>query len=127
DHAERRASSDLRALRRAVDVRAAHVSVLPERRPDADHVVCDARRPLPRVRVRRLQALSEGVRRAPREPPAHGGGRHDRHAAARRSGDAARVSLNLELRTENSKLKRTAKTKRPRSLAALSVLLSSEF
>ena len=66
DHAERRPAPDLRPLRRAVDVRAAHLPVLRERRPRAHHVVCDARRPLPRVRVRRLPPLPEGVRRAPR-------------------------------------------------------------
>ena len=43
---------------------AAHLPVLHERRPLADHVVRDARRPVPRVRVRRLPPLSEGVRRA---------------------------------------------------------------
>jgi hypothetical protein len=49
--AERRAAPRLRPLHRAVVLRAADVSVLRERRPDADHVVCDTRRTLPGVCV----------------------------------------------------------------------------
>ena len=66
DHAGGRASSHLRPVHAALEVRAAHLPVLPEQRPHADHVVCDAGRAVPRLRVRRLSALSEGVRRPPR-------------------------------------------------------------
>ena len=68
---------------------AAHLSVLLERRPRADHVVCDARRPVPRLRVRRLPAVSQGVRRAERVAAGDGVGGFDRDAAARRGRDAA--------------------------------------
>ena len=91
DHADRRSAAGLRTMRRAVEFPGAHVPVLHERRSRADHVVRHTRRPLPRVGLRRLPALPEGVRRAPRVATADGGGRHDRDAAARRRRDAARL------------------------------------
>src|SRR5476651_1668535 len=71
-----------------MELRAAHLPVLRQRRPRADHVVRHARRAVPRLRVRRLQAVSEGVRRPPRAAAGDGGGGHDRDAAAGRGGDA---------------------------------------
>ena len=44
-----------------------------------------------RLCVRRLPPLSQGVRRAQRVAAGHGGGGFDRHAAARRGRDAARL------------------------------------
>ena len=52
----------------AVGVRAADLPLLRERRPHAHHVVCHARRPVSRLRVRRLPPLSEGVRRREARP-----------------------------------------------------------
>ena len=88
-HADSRSPSCLRAMFGAVAVCGTRVPVLPERRPRAHHLVRDTRRTLPRVGVRRLPALPEGVRRAARDATADGGGGHDRDAAARRRRDAA--------------------------------------
>ena len=52
DHADGRTPPDLRPLRTALEVRVADLPVLPQRRPIADHLVCDARRALPRLCVR---------------------------------------------------------------------------
>ncbi len=79
------------AAARPVGISGAHLPVLRERRSDAHHLVCDARRPLSRVRLRRLPALSEGVRREERDAAGDGRRRHHRHAAARCGGDAARL------------------------------------
>ena len=65
--------------------------VLPQQRPLADHVVCDDRRQVSRLRVRRLPAVSEGVRRPPRDAAGDADGGQRRHTAARRGGDAARI------------------------------------
>ena len=75
----------------AVGVRPADLPVLRQRRPRAHHLVRDARRPVPRLRVRRVPALPEGVRRPQRGASGDGGGGYDRDAAARRGSDAARV------------------------------------
>src|SRR5439155_12596338 len=91
-HAERRSAPHLRPLCRSVVLRRTHLSVLLERRPDADHVVRDARRTLPRLRVRRLPPLHEGVRRPERDASGHGVGGFDRHAAAGCGGDSEGVS-----------------------------------
>src|SRR3989442_663192 len=98
DHAERRPPAHLRPLRRAVGVRAADLSVLRERRPRAHHVVRDARRPLPCVRVRRLPPLSQSVRRAQRHASGDGGCGFNRDAAAGCRGDAARICRVVEPR-----------------------------
>ena len=91
DHAGGRAPPDLRPLRAALEVRAADLPVLPQQRPLADHVVCDDRRPVSRLRVRRLPPVPEGVRRPARHAAGHADGRQRRHAAARRGSDAARI------------------------------------
>ena len=78
----------LRAVPGAVGVRRVHVPVLRERGPIAHHVVRDARRPLPRLRLRRLPPLSQGVRRAECIAAGDGVGGFDRDAAARRGSDA---------------------------------------
>jgi hypothetical protein len=114
DHAERRPPAVLRALRRAVELRAAHLPVLRQRRPRADHVVRDARRPLSRLRVRRLPALSEGVRRARTRSGRDGGVasmRRCRWTRRRCNGD-----IGIEERTEKP---RRRKEREKRFLASL--------
>ncbi len=56
-----------------------------------DHVVCDDRREVSRLRLRRLPALSEGVRRPASHTAGDADGRQRRHAPARRGSDAARL------------------------------------
>ena len=56
-------------LRRTLAIRAAHLPVQPEWRPLEDHVVCQPRWPVSALRVRRLRAIRQGVRRAPRLAP----------------------------------------------------------
>ena len=56
------------AMRAALEVRAADLPVLPQQRPVAHHVVRHAGRPVSRLCLRRLPALSEGLRRPPRQP-----------------------------------------------------------
>ena len=75
----------------ALEVRAADLPVLPQQRPIADHVVCHAGWRIPRVRVRRLHAVSEGLRRPARDAPGHAGRGRGGDAAARRGGDAEGV------------------------------------
>ena len=90
-HAGRRSPADLQPLPGALAVRSDHVPVLPQRGAVADHVVHQPRRPLPAVGVRRLRAVSQGLRRAPGNPPGDARRRFRRDPAARRGGDAARV------------------------------------
>src|SRR5262245_54622640 len=65
--------------------------VLRERRSRAHHVVCDARRPLPRGGVRRVPPVHQGIRRAARRPSRDGQRRQHRDAAARRRSHATRI------------------------------------
>ena len=74
-HAGGRASPDLRALHPALEVRAADLPVLPQQRPRAHHVIRDAGRAVSRLRVRRVQAVSEGVRRPAGGTAGHADGR----------------------------------------------------
>ena len=72
--------------------------VLPERRPDADHVARQPRRQVPDQRLRRVPAIHQGLRRAPRPASGLAGRGFDRDPAAGRGGDPARISLINELR-----------------------------
>ncbi len=72
DYTERRAPAHLRPVRRPMGVRAVHLPVLRQRRSRAGHVVCDARRTLPRLRVRRVPPLYQGLRRPRRHAARHG-------------------------------------------------------
>ena len=54
----------------------------------AHHVIRDDRRAVPRLRVRRVQAVSEGVRRPARDAAGHADGRYRGDAAARRGSHA---------------------------------------
>ena len=70
----------------------------------AHHVVRDTRRAVPRLRVRRVPPLSEGVRRAARDAAGDAGGGWRRDAAARRGRDAARL-LVAKCEVRSAKLK----------------------
>ena len=61
DHARGGAAFDLRAMHAALEIRGTHLSVLPQRRSVADHVVRDTGRTVSRLRMRRVQAVFEGV------------------------------------------------------------------
>ena len=90
-YAVSRTSPDLRTMLAAMEVRVADVSLLPQQRPVDDHVVCDDRRQVSRLRVRRLSAVSEGVRRPPRDQAGDADRRQRRHVAARCGGNAAGI------------------------------------
>ena len=62
---------DLRPLHAPLEVRSADLPLLSQQRPFDDHVVCDAGRPVSRLRVQRLQALSQGVRRTAGDKAGH--------------------------------------------------------
>src|SRR5215213_8565037 len=85
DYAGRRAPPDLRAMRPAVEVRLTDLPFLSESRAITNYVIRRAtgRAGLPRLRVRRLPSLSEGVRRAPRLTAGHADRGWRRDAAAR--------------------------------------------
>src|SRR6476620_6572845 len=86
-----RAKADLWTLRGAVELRSAHLPVLHERRQNAGYFVRDTGRPIPRVWLRRLQAVPEGIRRARGCAAGDGVGGFDCHLAARCCRTAARL------------------------------------
>jgi Protein involved in formate dehydrogenase formation len=67
--------------------------VLPQQRPRANHFVCDHRREVSRLRLRRLPSLSQGVRRPTSDTTSDADGRQRCHTTARRGSDAARLHL----------------------------------
>src|SRR5262245_39174473 len=81
-------------------VRAADLSVLPERRPIAHHLVREPRRSVQDLRLRRVRAISQGVRRTPRLTSGHAGRRFGCDADAGCGGDAARIQVIGSLKPE---------------------------
>ena len=63
------ALADLRTLRRALALSSDLVPVLPERRPDADHIARQPRRQVPDQRLRRVPAIHQGLRRPTLQRP----------------------------------------------------------